>query len=687
MPPESPEALDDVVHDVAGAVFHLSVLAGALAGPAAQAPGWLGDDAAAAALQVGAVATLARQAADAVLAAMHRLSAHLDCLHEARRDVAALQREQQEDFAAAWVRLARIEAAQLAVMTAAPEWVGTVEELRASEASRRRRHGMVLERVTDDAAETARVLADASAAVGGRGGPGDADRVLAHVAARLPGWGDAELASRGLTFADLFRQPFDPARLDAQAREAAPLAGSQAFADGLLAGLGEEGMRDLLTQVGDGDFGSGSPLAALLVRAIGAAEPASRAHEPVGDVLEAAYVDAADPGHDSDRIVLGMAVLLAAAATGRSGTLPPSVIGRWGRQIIGREHAQGASAVDRLNVLGPHEPPDPVPLVVDLLGRPGATDEAAALLTQQDVWKVLLAREWPDGCAGLARLVRGAGGDTGSAGGTALRSGLEVVGAGLAHGDPREGAVLRTTAAALALPLAEGLAAHPFVAVGALEVVVDGATEDGNGDMLRGLAFMTTDRTAAVLVEGVLREWAWHEPGALAGTLPASHPVVAVPAAYVALQEYGQRLAHTLDAFEAKAAAEDRQWRWNGEIGLLSNFVGGRLNPLVVAAEPFLAQAFDADGSWEAGPDRGLVFDRHDAARSTGGVTLLADEAAVAALERGARAAFDGTVDALGMPEPPKAPKPHPFDPFIDAGGALGTTWLDDLARLRRRHP
>jgi hypothetical protein len=133
MPRGNAETLTEVVQDVAGAGFHLNVLAGSLTGPAASAPGWLGDDAAAAVEQVGVAAALARQAADTVVAAMHRLSAHAEYLHEARRQVAALEQEQQEDFTATSVRLSQVPDPQLAVMAQASAWVGPLDDLRASE--------------------------------------------------------------------------------------------------------------------------------------------------------------------------------------------------------------------------------------------------------------------------------------------------------------------------------------------------------------------------------------------------------------------------------------------------------------------------------------------------------------------------------------------------------------------------
>ena len=93
-PPGDVGALEDVVEDVAGAAYWLTVLSGDLSGPAASAPGWLGDDAAAAAAQVSTVAGIARECSAAVGAAAHRLRLHHDLLRDVRRQVDALRAEQ-----------------------------------------------------------------------------------------------------------------------------------------------------------------------------------------------------------------------------------------------------------------------------------------------------------------------------------------------------------------------------------------------------------------------------------------------------------------------------------------------------------------------------------------------------------------------------------------------------------------
>ena len=70
--------------------------------------------------------------------------------------------------------------------SALPAAAAIGEEFAASEASRGRRHAALLAEVADDAAATARVLAESTALVGGTGRPGDDGRSVAHLAVLLP---------------------------------------------------------------------------------------------------------------------------------------------------------------------------------------------------------------------------------------------------------------------------------------------------------------------------------------------------------------------------------------------------------------------------------------------------------------------------------------------------------------------
>ena len=90
-------------------------------------------------------------------------------------------------------------------------------------------------------------------------------------------------------------------------------------------------------------------------------------------------------------------------------------------------------------------------------------------------------------------------------------------------------------------------------------------------------------------------------------------PAVAVPAAYVAAQEYGQRLAHSLHAFEQQEDAENKQLLWDSTVGLVG-FLPGWWGVGAGLVEGYAAIALGMDGTFEVGADRGLHFDAGDAA-------------------------------------------------------------------------
>lgn len=682
-PPGNAAALEDVVEDVAGAGYWLTVLSTDLSGSAAAAPGWRGDDAAAAAAQVAAVAGIARQCSVAVGTAAHRLRLHYELRCEARRQIDALREEQKDDFAATWQRLSSIGNPRMALMTGAPEWVAVVEELRAGEAARRRRHAALMEEVTADAAATVAVLTESSAVVGGRGVRGDGDRVLAHLAAELPGWGDRELTARGRALAEELRYVMPPEERDELARRALALAASPAFAAALLSGLGRGGVSDALWMLGDGVVAPDSALARLLATVLGAALSADVPDVLLGQVLDADYVDEADPGPDPDRIVFGMAAVLTVTATLPSGGLPPRTVVGWSRQILAREHA----LVDVPRELRVQPPTgtsvDPLTAVLRALDELRSPAAAAAVLGEHAAWPPLLARSWEDGGAALAGVVALAAADPGQNGEMAARRGLEALGAGLADGDPEDWTVDPGTATAVSPQLGDAVAAHVAVATGVLGLGVDGDLGGRAGDLLRGLGYLTLDEGAARTVGAALRHWAGVQPVPVEVTCsPIPLPVVVVPSAFLAVREYGQRLAHTLHGFEEKEEAELHARRWNWTIGLLvevpkRTVVGAGLG----VVEGYAAMAFDVDGRWDNGPDDGLRFERDRAAGAVLSLTPAEDGELRGVLAGQARAVFDRTSEALGTPRPPVSPELDPVGPLKDAAVDAGLDRGVDAAR------
>jgi hypothetical protein len=688
MPPGEPAAVDELGRDVAAAAFWLALLRDELSGPAASAPGWLGDDATAATAQLVLVARLARDAAAEVLRVTGRLSAHGELLRETRRAVQGLRVEQDEDHRAAWHRLQGLGDLGTAMQTEVPEAVAIVEDLHASEAARRRRHAVLLEELADDAAATARVLADAGRPIGGTGRPGDEGRVLAHLAAELPGWGAPELTRRGRELADaLFRSPMRPEERVALAAEAAAYARSPAFAGALVRGLGEAGVGQLLVLLGQDPDGPDNPLATLLASALGAAVPGEGEHDGVAAVLSATYVRADDRYGPSDTAAAGMAAVLSAGIRAAGGGPRMATVGEWARQLLVRERVQALPAgLPRGGPPWRRDAGDPAALAVSILVRGGESEAAAALLGDRRVWEASFLRFWGDGGTALGELIAEAARDAGPAGDRAVRIGLETVGAGLFEGDPSDWSVDRDTVVAVAPALADAVAAHVPVVTGALTAVATGDVGAGTEHLLKGLGYVTVDRQAAAAVGDALRDWSGTQPLDLARSGPAApSPLVAVPSGYLAVREYGQRLAHALDGFELQEEAENKELFWSWTVGLALDLVShAPLKTIGIAADlvngygPIL---LGMDGTFDVPVDRGLRFDAEDAVADA--LAALPPDLAVQAhaVRMQADASYRRTAAELGLPEPPESPETDLVGPLVEI--AVGQ--LADLAESEIR--
>lgn len=660
MPPGDPAAVDDLVRDVAGAAYRLTVLADQLSGPAGWAPSWLGADAAAAASQLARVVALTRESADAVLAVAGRLSTHGELLRATRRVVTALREEQDEDFRLAWQRLGQVENPHLAVMTGSSAWVGVVAELELAGGRRRRRHALALEELAADAAATGRELAAAGHPVGGTGKPGDGARVLARLAAELPGWGHPELAGRGRAFADaMMGSSLTPGERASLAADVADLAANPVFATALLREVGASGVGLLLQLLGQDPGGPDNPLAAVLASALGAATPGTSPHDGVTAVLDATYVRADDPT-GAAATAAGMAAVLLAGTATRG--LRPATAGEWARQLLLREHAQKTPA-GTVPLTWSSEAADPVAVAVRFVARSGDPAAAAALLGDGRVWEASLVRLWGDGGAALGDLVAEAGRQGGPEGDRAVRVGLETIGAGLVEGDPSDRTVERNVVEAVAPVLGDAVAAHVDVVAGALASLSGDRGGERTENQVKGLGYLTVDRQAAATVERALTEWVGVQPHDLAGSSGANPlPAVAVPAAYLAAQEYGQRLTHALDGFELQEEAENKERLWNWTAGPILEVASLlRFTPVAVAAEVLGAYGplvLGTDGSFVQGRDLGLRFDAHDA-RSHAVAALPPDLAARAAtVESQAEASYRRTAERLGDPRTPVSAGP-----------------------------
>ena len=661
-PPGDPAALDDLVQRVAGAVFCLGVLETSLEGPAGAAPGWIGDDAEAATARIASVAALAREGSGALWRAAGRLGAHRDVLADARNRIRALVARQDEEYAAAWGRLAALPELAAAVRAGDPAAVAVADDVAAAEAVRGREHAALLAEVAADARATGLVLAQCSGVVGGTGRPGDAGRAVAHLALALPEWGEAELSLRGGQLARGLLGEATPEERDALAAGARAYAGDGAFARALVEELGAEGVELLLLALGSGQYDQDSAIAAVLAAALGAAVPTG-AHDPVRAVLDATYVRARDRYGRSDVVAAGMAAVLAAGATTRRG-LQPETVARWAGQLLRREHEHGvpagAGAV-------PHAwdaaSSDPAALAVTVLVECGEPGPVASLLTEADVWQTLLARFWADGGAALSGAVGLLAEEPGAAGDDAVRAGLTAIGAGLFEGAPSGWTVSRRNVAAVAPAMAGAVAAHVDVAVDALWVGVDDARCLGASDALRGLGHLTVDRGAAVVVGDALDEWA---RGVIAGAdAQAQEAAIAVSGAYLATQEYGQRLSHALDTYEAQEAAQLREVGWNWTVGLVPHVLPKGWGTVAELLTGYAAIGLRADGTWEDIVDSGPVLDAGTAGEQ--GLELGGPTRGLVDVVRQARSAFERTAGALGDPAPVRSPQSDPWAPVADA--------------------
>lgn len=644
-PPGSPLALSDAVSELSAAAFRLGVLQAHLAGPAATTPGWLGRDAAEAAAQIAAVTGLVAGSHAALTDAVHRLDLHATVLRDVRRRVTALRAEQREDFAVASARLAASPPGPLSDLPS-PEAVGIVHDLRRREAGRQHEHAALLAELADDTAATARVLIAGTAVVGGTGGTGDGDRVVARLAAQLPGWGDTELAARGRALAVTLAAPATAAELQQVAGEGGAFAGSAAFADALLGGLGVDGVRFVLSVLGSAPEAGSTPLARLLAGAFGSARSVGVDGDPVGEALAATYAAADDPDGAADVVVLGMVAVLTAVPAG--GGPSPRTVADWGRQILARQRAQGSAVAERIPAAAAA---DPAALVVGLLADRRDPAAAARLLAAPGAWSVLLGRPWADHGAQLARLTELAGGHSGPDGAAAVRGALEALGSGLSPRAPGAWTVDVATAAAVAPALGAAVRNHLPEVTGLLWTAGEGRSLPLAADSaVRGLGYLTVDRSAAEAIAAGLRGWgAAPAPGA---GLPPSALVGPVVGAYVAAQEYGQRLAHALHGAAEMRAAMDRWLIVALAEVATSPLFRGDPGDLAAAELPYVETGLHGDGAWDNGPDTGLVFTATDAAVAAA-ASLPPGAPDTESTARLAADSFGRAAAVLGTPQPP----------------------------------
>ncbi|MCZ2838412.1 hypothetical protein [Modestobacter sp. VKM Ac-2985] len=645
-PPGSPAALADVLDQLASAGFAAGTTVHLLDAATVDS-GWQGADAAALTAEVATARTVAGELHGALATAATRLGDHRELWLTVLTRIADLRADQREQFARAGSRLA---------VLVGPAWDGGVPgpgqdeaadlsaAVAAADADRAAEHRALLDDLAADATAVAAVLAAVAAPLGGAAGLGDAAGVTAWLAGRMPGWGDGAFAALGREAAVDLLRPGTAQRLDAAAARWSGHASSPAFAAAVVARLGADGLRWLLTVLGEQD-GSVDALADLLAGALGSVAGGAASGSPARRALGDLRLAPADPDGAVDVLAVGMGTVLSGLA-GRGVSGASALAASWGRQFLAREAVQGAGAAARVG------PPaaDPVAAALTVLRHAGDRTAAGELLTDPASWTTLLSRPWPGGTEDLAAVVTLAAAGPGAA--TAAGAALQSLGRGLAPDSPDKVLVDQETLARIGAEVS-GLVAGQ---VGVVLPVLEAAVRDGGPE---GHLHASTDTALRGLVL-LLAEEARSEPvvaavhaALTAGDAPASSSAELVGAT-VAVQEHAQRLRYGLAYSQEHEAAVDRQLLWTLGVTVPSFFLRGPRGDPLSAGLDLAAIVVGADGEVRMGPDTGRVRTAEDAQRVAD--ELLGEETlvpvAVAAAARTGFARVTAVLGSLGPPEP-----------------------------------
>jgi hypothetical protein len=224
-----------------------------------------------------------------------------------------------------------------------------------------------------------------------------------------------------------------------------------------------------------------------------------------------------------------------------------------------------------------------------------------------------------------------------------VRSGLRALAAGLGEdGDPARWTVDRATATAVAPALAAAVADRPEVVVEPLSRTAAGQGEQDQL-VLRGLGYLSADPGAGDVLARAVDEGV-SGSARRSGDPDAQPAAVAVSAGYLAVRDYGQRLAHALDEFAAQERADQRK-RVTDAVKEVAGHLP-RVANVVPPAVAVLAVLADLDGTWDAAPGGGEHLPGEDVVAVVGG----APDAATA---------YRHVAGVLGEPT---APEPPPID-------------------------
>lgn len=644
-PPGSPTALGDVLDQLASAGFAAGVTVHLL-GATAVDTGWQGADATAVTAEVATATAVAGELHNALTVAAARLAEHRELWLTVLARIVTLRADQRDQFAGAGSRLAALVGPAWDVGAPAPghdEAAALGAAVAVDDADRAAEHRALLDDLAGDARAVAAQLAAVAAPLGAVARPGDDERVIGWLAGRLPGWGAGALAALGVQAAEDLTRPGTAGQLDDAVARWSGHAADPAFAAALVGRLGADGLRWLLTVLGERGA-SADALAGLLAVTLssvaGGSSRTSRAGRALGDLR----LDPADPDGVVDVRAVGMGIMLSALA-GRAGAGASALAASWGSQLLAREAAQRVGSATRI---GPTAP-DPVAAALSVLHRAGDPHAAGELLTDPAAWTTLLGRPWPAGTADLAAVVSLAA--AGPGGPAAVEAALQSLGQGLAPDSPDRVLVDQRTLAGI------GSAVSGLVAgeVGVLLSVLDAALRDGGADgdldastdtALRGLAHLLADDPRGEPVVGALRV-ELRDGDAAAATSSAAELVGAT----VAVQEHGQRLRYAFAYSEAHEAAVDRQLLWTLGVTVPTAPVRGPRGELIGDALDSAAGLFGADGAVRMDPDTGPVRTAEDAEREA--VALLGDVLVPGSVGAAARTGFGQVAAVLGRTGPP----------------------------------
>ncbi|MCZ2806303.1 hypothetical protein O2W18_14405 [Modestobacter sp. VKM Ac-2983] len=644
-PPGSPVALGDVLDRLASAGFAAGTTVHLL-GAATVDSGWRGADAAALAAEVATARTVAGELHGALVTAAARLGDHRELWLTVLTRIADLRADQREQFARAGSRLA---------VLVGPAWDGGVPgpgrdeaadlsaAVAADDVDRAAEHRALLDDLAADATAVAAVLAAVAAPLGGATRLGGAAGVTAWLAGRMPGWGDGAFAALGREAAADLLRPGTAERLDAAAAGWSGHAASPAFAAAVVARLGADGLRWLLTVLGERD-GSVDALADLLAGTLSSVAGGAAGGSSARRALDDLRLAPADPDGAVDVLAVGMGTVLGALA-GRGAAGASALAASWGRQLLAREAGQGAGAAARVGAPAA----DPVAAALTVLRRAGDRAAAGELLADPAAWTTLLSRPWPGGTEDLAAVVTLAAAGPGAA--AAVGAALRSLGRGLAPDSPDKVLVDQETLARIGAEVSGLVAGQAGAVLPVLEAVVRDGGPGGHLDAstdaaLRGLALLLADEARSEPVVTAVHA------ALLAGDAPGSSSAELVGAT-VAVQEHGQRLRYGLAYSQEHEAAVDRQLLWTLGVTVPSFFVRGPRGDPLSAGLDLAAIAVGADGEVRMGPDTGRVRTAEDAHRDA--VELLGEEALVpGAVGAAARTGFSQVAAVLRSPGPPE---------------------------------